>query len=175
MEESCCQAHSDQCRGLPPAIHPGCRILIVGSFPSLISLRNKEYYANPRNDFWKIMESVLNIPVHMDYQDRIRVLLEKNVGLWDVFGSCFRKGSSDATIRDYVRNPVEDLLIQYPHIRCIACNGRLAERGLSESVRTYCRERQKPDIIYLPSSSPAHAIRFEEKCRRWSSLKLYLI
>jgi len=137
MGASSCPDLYDQCRGLAPAILPGCRILIVGSFPSLISLRTGEYYANPRNDFWKIMEKILHIPAHEDYPHRIHALQRQKVGLWDVFGSCTRQGSSDASIRDYIRNPLDKLLIQYPWISCIACNGRTAERGLSDSVRSF--------------------------------------
>jgi hypoxanthine-DNA glycosylase len=40
--------------GLPPIIDDGARVLILGNMPSVMSLGAQEYYANPRNAFWKL-------------------------------------------------------------------------------------------------------------------------
>ena len=41
--------------GLPPVIGDRPVVLILGSSPSVISLEKKEYYSNPRNQYWQIM------------------------------------------------------------------------------------------------------------------------
>ena len=166
----------DRLSGLDPVINPACRVLIVGSFPSSISLIHRQYYANPRNDFWKIMEQVLNLPPDLSYDDRIIWLLKKKVGLWDVVQSCTRPGSADTAIRDPQPSPIADLLIRYPKIRCILCNGRKAEAGLSAALQTPVSSPHRPVVTrYVPSTSPAHTIRFEEKCNAWMILREYLV
>ncbi|MDD1723792.1 MAG: DNA-deoxyinosine glycosylase, partial [Methanospirillum sp.] len=144
--------------GLPPVISPGCRILILGSYPSIVSLKTRRYYANPRNGFWTIMDQVLGIPASLPYDDRIRSVLDQGIGLWDVYASCTRRSSSDATIRDPVVNSIRELTSIHPRISALFLNGRAAEKGF----RVYF-----PDLIpqghYLPSSSHAHAISLDKK------------
>ncbi|HXL59440.1 MAG TPA: DNA-deoxyinosine glycosylase, partial [Mycobacterium sp.] len=40
--------------GLPPIIDDGAKALILGNMPSVMSLGTQQYYANPRNAFWRI-------------------------------------------------------------------------------------------------------------------------
>lgn len=151
--------------GLSPLISPDCRILILGSYPSIISIKTGQYYANPRNMFWDIMEDILGISKSLSYKDRISSLMEKKIGLWDVYATCNRPTSSDAKITEPVPNDIKGLLASHHHIKTIFLNGREAEKGF---IRFF------PDIPiprqYLPSSSPAHAIPLEEKVKRWMDI-----
>jgi double-stranded uracil-DNA glycosylase len=158
--------------GLDPIISIGCKVLIVGSFPSSISLIRGEYYANPRNDFWKIMGVILHMDPGLNYRDRVYILLSHSIGLWDVVCRCTRHGSADIAIRDSKPSHIGDLLIKYPDIRAILCNGRRAETGLAAALQNYSGSGQIPRvrIQYLPSSSPAHAINFTKKCASWMIL-----
>ena len=84
--------------GLPPVVGPDPRILVLGSFPSALSLEKEEYYANPRNQFFAIIESLISIKKDSPYQERISDLKERHIALWDVIQSCTRQGSSDTRI-----------------------------------------------------------------------------
>jgi TDG/mug DNA glycosylase family protein len=162
--------------GFPPLIAPECKLLILGSFPSVISLQYREYYGNPRNDFWKIMEIVLRMPAGKNYEFRVGFLLSSGIGLWDVYESCVRTGSLDNTIKNPDLTPVPDLLNEYQNIKAVICNGRQAETGLLQSLRLSNKPvREGFSILYLPSTSPAHAIPFEEKCRKWMIIQSYLM
>jgi len=74
-------------KGLP--FEPGGipRVLILGSFPSPLSLEAGEYYANPRNQFWNIMEVHLGISKGLPYTEKLAGLKNRNIGLWDVIFS----------------------------------------------------------------------------------------
>lgn len=166
---------SDRLFGLDPVVSGESRVLIVGSFPSLLSLRHQEYYANPRNDFWRIMERNLGIPAYLPYSERTSLICGQGIALWDVVRSCRRTGSADAAIRDPEPAAIPHLLISHPLITCIFCNGRAAEKGLQTALLTDESGDlfRYPDIRYLPSTSPAHAIPFERKCAAWQEVVLF--
>lgn len=148
--------------GLFPLVSPSCKVLILGSYPSLISLQAGEYYANPRNGFWKIMAAAFGFMNNLSYPERVSLLNAQGIGLWDVFASCVRKKSADATITSGIPNDIPGLLTKYPKILAIGLNGRAAEKGFRENFTSLSFP-----IFYLPSSSPAHAISFEEKTTIW--------
>lgn len=43
---------------LDPIYDANSKVLILGSFPSVKSRELKFYYANPQNQFWKIMQEL---------------------------------------------------------------------------------------------------------------------
>lgn len=80
--------------GLSPVIDEKTEILILGTLPSDVSLANGQYYANPSNDFWKLVEQVLNQNVViLSYERRIEMLKKFGIGLWDIYHHCFRPGA----------------------------------------------------------------------------------
>ncbi len=156
--------------GFPPVVDADTRVLILGSLPGEASLAVQQYYGNPRNAFWRLMEGVLGAPlVPLPYEQRLAALLSRGVGLWDVIAQAERPGSLDAAIRDPAANDLLQLIETLPSLKAVAFNGgtaaKLGGKLIGERVRT----------VALPSSSPAHAARtFEQKAEAWSELKTCL-
>ena len=153
----------DISRGLLPVTGPEPLILILGSFPSVLSLAHGEYYGNPRNRFWAVMEELFGIPAERPYPERTMGLTQEGVALWDVVASCSRSGSADSRIRDPVPNDITGFVRAHPSIRLVALNGSMAGH-------LYLRLAEVPGIpsVTLPSTSPANAaVTFKEKVRQW--------
>lgn len=150
--------------GLPPVITKNANVLILGSFPSRMSLESGEYYANPKNRFWAVMERLFGIPRGLPYRSRTRLLEKNRIALWDAVGSCRREGSADRSITDPVANDIAGLLASHPGIRLVACNGSASAGFVSR-----CTLPGTVTVLRLPSTSPAHAaMTLEEKIARWS-------
>ncbi|WP_312218003.1 DNA-deoxyinosine glycosylase [Brevundimonas sp.] len=157
--------------GFAPVVDEGARLLILGSLPGDASLDAGQYYAHPRNAFWRLMEAVLGAPLAaLPYEARLAALLARRVGLWDVIASAERKGSLDAAIRTPEAADLIALTHRLPDLRAIAFNGGTAARH----GRRILEGATTAVLIDLPSSSPAHARAFEEKLAHWRMLEPYL-
>jgi len=153
----------DRC-GLAPVTGPDPRVLILGSFPSVLSLAHREYYGNPKNRFWAVMENILGIPANLPYAERILRLTQNGIALWDVVASCERPGSADSRIKNPVANDIAGFFQAHPTLRLVALNGQTAGR-------LYHQLAEVPGLasVTLPSTSPAFAaMPFEEKVRAWN-------
>ncbi len=153
--------------GLSPVTGPEPRILILGSFPSILSLARNEYYGNPRNRFWTVMEDLFGIPATLPYPERARRLTGNYVALWDVISTCSRPGSADSRIRNPVPNDIPGFIRAHPSVRLVALNG-------STAGRLYHRCAVVPGIpsVILPSTSPANAaVTFAAKLKAWEIIK----
>jgi G:T/U mismatch-specific DNA glycosylase len=65
-----------------PIINPKSWVLVLGSMPGVQSITEQKYYANPRNQFWKIIYSVLSIPFEQCYDSRLEFILNKGIAIW---------------------------------------------------------------------------------------------
>lgn len=158
--------------GFAPVVDERTRVLILGSLPGDASLSAGQYYAHPRNAFWRLMEALLGIPLAaLPYPARLEALLMHSVGLWDVIASAERRGSLDAAIRNPEAADLIALTARLPTLRAVAFNGGTAARA----GRRILEGATTATLIDLPSSSPAHARPFDEKRARWSILSPYLV
>jgi double-stranded uracil-DNA glycosylase len=149
-------------RGLPPVIDAHVEVLILGSFPSPASLAKKQYYGHPQNHFWKLMGALLDEPLYqMEYASRLKIMLKRHIGLWDVLHQCERAGALDSNIRCAVSNDFRKVMKIAPSLRRVCFNGKTA--GRFEPVFAECGY----ETLVLPSSSPAYTLPFAEKLRRW--------
>ncbi|MCL2409780.1 MAG: DNA-deoxyinosine glycosylase [Oscillospiraceae bacterium] len=149
-------------RGFAPIIGGNPRFLILGTFPSPISREKGEYYAHPRNQFWRVIYGVFGVPFgDADYERKKSVLIENSIALWDVIAECEAESALDSTIRNPVYNANLPEFILEHGIHRVFFNG-------NNAYTFYKRGIERIDKNVLPSTSPAYAaMRFEEKLRRW--------
>ncbi|WP_196592619.1 DNA-deoxyinosine glycosylase [Pectinatus sottacetonis] len=160
-----------ECVGFKPCVNKNSRILILGSMPSIKSLKEQQYYAHPQNRFWKLMAKLLNYrKTPEDYHDKIKMLLDNNIALWDAIASCDRKGSLDTAIQNEIPNDFTAFLDKYKSIRTICFNG-----GKSyQSFKKYNEEllkKVKYTYFAMPSTSPANArFRLDMLYEKWAKM-----
>ncbi|WP_447758316.1 DNA-deoxyinosine glycosylase [Sphingopyxis fribergensis] len=154
-----------------PLVAPDTRLLILGSLPGARSLAERQYYAHPTNQFWRLLGEVVEQPLaNLPYDDRLASLRKAKVGLWDVIRSAARHTSSDALIRDAEAHDLAALIAGLPDLGMIAFNG-----GKAAAIG----RKQLPApgaiaLVDLPSSSAAHTIGFAAKLEKWLKLKTAL-
>ena len=141
-----------------PIVFKDTKTLILGSFPSIKSFEKNFYYAHPRNQFWKILEAVTAYPIN-NRDQKIWLLKESRLGLWDMVKACQRDNSLDSSLEDEEVNDIEAFLEAHPSITKIAFTGKKAEALFEIHFGHLEIER-----VYLPSPSSAYAkMKIEEK------------
>jgi TDG/mug DNA glycosylase family protein len=144
----------------PAVVADDARVLILGSMPGIASLDAHQYYAHPRNQFWGILERIHGLETPQTYDQRLRMLRDQQLALWDVLHSCVRPGSLDASIEHHTAQPnaLMELLRATPSILRICCNGGTAHMALRRYFgQALMSELPQIDIQLLPSTSPANA------------------
>ena len=157
---------SKRMTGLAPVLAPDTRILVLGSFPGAASLAAGQYYAHPRNQFWKLVGALIGEDLPgLPYAERLRRLLAHRFGLWDVLDACEREGSLDSAIRKPAANDFERLRALCPELETVGFNGQASGKFAPQFAAAGYR------TLVLPSSSPAHqAMSFEQKLAVWRQL-----
>ena len=148
--------------GFPPISNGNSRILVLGTFPSPMSREKNEYYGNPRNQFWRILQEVFDTPfTTVDYEQKKALLCANSVAVWDVIAKCESDGALDSTIRNPVFNADLPMFISENGINCVFFNG-------NNAFMFYKRGIGKIDKNVLPSTSPAYAgMRIDRKVQLW--------
>ncbi len=162
----------DRVEGFPPIARSDARILILGSAPSIESLRQQQYYAHPRNSFWPIMTTLLSgEALPLSYVERTTLLQQNQVALWDVMRSCERPGSLDSAIdgSSIEPNNFEQFFIEHSNINALFFNGGKAEEIYRKQVLPHLPEPFSAiPGQRLPSTSPAMAtLKREQKLEQW--------
>ncbi len=152
-----------------PIIDERSRILILGSMPGVESLRLQQYYANTRNQFWKILYELFDTQVSQVYEERVSFIKSKQIAVWDVIENCYREGSLDSKIREEKVNDFSGLFKTYPDIKTVLFNGGKAY----DTYKKWIGFGTIPNLRFhkLTSSSPANTKKYEEKLREWVVLK----
>ena len=152
--------------GLPPVADPRTRLLLLGSFPGVASLRAQQYYGHARNQFWPILSALWGVDLcAMPYAQRLDVLRAHGLGLWDVYAQCRRPGSLDSAITDAQPNPLAALAATLPALAAIAHNGGESARAMKVTAALGL------PVYRLPSTSPANASwSFERKRAAWAAV-----
>ena len=132
----------------PPVARGDARLLILGTMPSVESLRQSFYYAHPRNAFWPVMAEVLGAPVPETVEEK-RALLT---------------GSLDSAMRDILPNDFDSLYARCPKIERILFNGDTARKLY---MRLVGRMPEGCDWARMPSTSPAYTLPYARKLDAW--------
>lgn len=141
--------------------------------PGVASLQAGEYYAHPRNAFWRIMGDLFAAGLDLPYAQRVERLSRQHVAVWDVLAHCERPGSLDADIvvDSAQANDFAALLAGLPELRWVFFNGAAAERYF---LKVVAPTLAAPHLQFakLPSTSPAHAgLSYTGKLAAWESVK----
>lgn len=151
-------------QGFAPVVAPDTHTMLLGSFPGEASLAAAQYYAHPRNQFWRLLAAVLEEPsLHeLPYDDRLERVLAHGIGLWDVLDACHRTGSLDSAIRNAQPNDFASLREHAPMLRKVCFNGKTAGRFAPVIAAAGY------ETLVLPSSSPANAmLSLDQKLIVW--------
>lgn len=141
-----------------PLVFKDSKILILGSFPSVDSFERSFYYAHPRNQFWKLLSEVTAYPIN-NRDQKIWLLKESKLALWDMVASCSRDNSLDSSLEEIEVNNLAEFLDAHPSITKVAFTGRLAEKLFKMHF-----DYLEIETDYLPSPSAAYAkMSFEQK------------
>jgi hypoxanthine-DNA glycosylase len=158
-------------RSFAPIATHDARVLILGSLPGPMSLSRGQYYAQPRNLFWRIMAALTGAPEAASYDDRVASLKQHGIAVWDVCGSAVRVGALDTAIvtASVEANDFASFFAEHRRIGLVCFNGTKAAALYQRLVLP----KLPPHAfglgrLTLPSTSPAHAaMPLEEKLARW--------
>lgn len=138
-------------------------IVILGTYPGKKSLKAKQFYADPKNQFWDLLK-IERTPDN--YEERRKKLKEMKIGLWDVLAYCDRQDvdkdtSLDKNIKDEIYNNLSELIGK----KKILFNGQKAYKFYKKSGYSLDNITKKDNVLL--SSSRACAKTPEDKRKDW--------
>jgi len=159
---------------VPDVLAPGLRIVFCGINPGFRSAEAGAHFANPRNDFWRLLADA-------DLTPRLLVPDEQ----WDMLGlgygltnAAYRttKGSGDLRRGDFAGSAKRlERLARDLQPGVIAFVGKAAYEGaFRERPELGLQERTLGEtrLFVLPSTSPANAaVPYEERLRWFRALR----
>ena len=148
--------------------------MFCGINPGRVSAAAHAPFANPRNDFWRLLHAAGFTPRLLEPHE-FRELLAFGIGLTNAARRTTR-GSSDLRVVDFAgsRERLERIAAELEP-RVVAFVGKAAYQGaFRERVAHGPQERKLGDtsLFVLPSTSPANAaVPWDERLRWFSSLR----
>jgi TDG/mug DNA glycosylase family protein len=159
---------------VPDVLGPGLRVVFCGINPGRVSAAAAAHFANPRNDFWRLLHAAGFTPRLVPPQDQFEVL-RFGVGLTNA-ALRTTKGSGDLRRADF-RDSAERLERIAHDLRpgWIGFVGKEAYRGtFGERPDLGAQERRlaATELFVLPSTSPANAaVPYQERLRWFRRLQ----
>jgi len=151
-------------KAFEPIIDNTCKMLILGTMPGEKSLELQEYYGNRGNQFWRLLFSVFNREMQTGYADKIQLLKDHHIALWDVLQYCEREGSLDSNIKHEIANDFDTFYKKYPNIK----NVFFSSKNAAAYYDKYVGRKQNISYHILPSPSGANAtMTFLQKLEVW--------
>ena len=151
-----------------PVFDKNSKILILGSFPSVISRKFGFYYANPQNRFWRVLAQILNASTPVSTDEKRNFRLAYRIAIYDAAISCEIKGSSDAKMTAVVPANLEPIFSGARIVQVFA-NGGKAHEICEKYLKTQILNATSEESVKLPSTSPANAnFSFERLVQEWT-------
>ena len=164
-----------QVKCFKPVIDDDCRVLILGSCPSVISREVNFYYGNPTNRFWKILSELLGADfTAMTNEEKTAALLARHIALFDVFSVCEIKGSMDGNIKNAEFNDIP-ALIRGTDIKTIYITSKKAFDAFNKKFGDYFFASIGVKVVNLPSTSSANRSKFKTDAALFAEWKKLFI
>lgn len=158
-----CTRMTEEIHTLEPIFDETSRVLILGSFPSVVSRRKRKYYGNPGNRFWPVLEEIFKDRA----EDIVLFCRTHHLAMWDVVSTCLIEGSSDSSIQVKEVNDLNRILSR-ADIQLIVLTGKKAGALFEQYFQSSI-----PHVI-LPSTSGANArVGKVELIRAYQVIKEY--
>jgi TDG/mug DNA glycosylase family protein len=156
---------------VPDILAKGLTCVFCGINPGRVSDAAAAHFANPRNDFWRLLHGARFTPRLFDPQEQFE-LPEHGIG---VTNAAYRTtpGSGDLRRGDFDRAAFEQR-INAVEPRVVAFVGKEAYRGLYNErpeLGPQLRTIEATGLFVLPSTSPANAgVPYDERLRWFRAL-----
>jgi double-stranded uracil-DNA glycosylase len=158
---------------VPDVLVPDLRIVFVGINPGRVSAAAHAHFANPRNDFWRLLHAARLTSRLFDPQEQF-ALLEERIG---VTNAAYRTtpGSGDLRRADFAGSAQRlERIARELKPAWLAFVGKEAHRGaFGTRADLGLQERKLADanLFVLPSTSPANAaVPWDERARWFREL-----
>ncbi|HVW89469.1 MAG TPA: NUDIX domain-containing protein [Gaiellaceae bacterium] len=160
---------------VPDVLAPGLACVFCGINPGRVSAAAAAHFANPRNDFWRLLHDAGFTPRLYEPQEQFS-LLELGIG---VTNAAYRTtpGSGDLRRGDFDRASFDERILA-ARPRAVAFVGKEAYRGLyldRPELGPQVRSIDSTGLYVLPSTSPANAaVPYAERLRWFTELRAWL-
>ena len=158
---------------VPDVLAPDLRVLFVGINPGRVSAAARAHFANPRNDFWRLLHAA-GLTARLYEPHEQFALLEEGIG---VTNAAYRTtpGSSDLRREDFAGSAERlERIAHELRPAWLAFVGKEAYRGTFGTRAGLGVQERKLDqtkLFVLPSTSPANAaVPWDERLRWFSKL-----
>jgi double-stranded uracil-DNA glycosylase len=162
---------------VPDVLAPGLRVVFCGINPGRVSAAARAHFANPRNDFWRLLHDASFTPRLYEPEEQF-ALLELGIGLTN---AAYRttKGSGDLRRGDFADSARRlEQLARHLSPRALAFVGKEAFRGAFGARPDFgpqLRTLGDVGLFVLPSTSPANAaVPYAERLRWFRALRDWL-
>ena len=158
---------------VPDVLAPGLRIVFCGINPGFRSAAAGAHFANPRNDFWRLLHDTGVTPRLLAPEEQ-HTMLELGFGLTNAAYRTTR-GSSDLRRGDFAGSAERlERIARELRPRVIAFVGKAAYEGVFGErpvLGAQSRQLGETRLFVLPSTSPANAaVPYEERLRWFTEL-----
>ncbi len=160
---------------VPDVLAPGLACVFCGINPGRVSAAAAAHFANPRNDFWRLLDDAGFTPRRFEPPEQFS-LLELGYGVTNAAART-TPGSGDLRRGDFDRDAFEQRILAVAP-RSVAFVGKEAYRGLygeRPDLGPQIRVIDRAGLFVLPSTSPANAtVPYDERLGWFVALRDWL-